>query len=149
MNFSALEVVGFLVGASLVICLLTLVGCLVLIPRLKFRPDRLLVGVIMVLCFSHGLRLLQDTGFWPAPVATRLIPVAGFCTAVLFFMSLVILAFYTAEHRRVKYALRLAQANEAPPPPAGLRSGSGIHKTPLPGVPLGAHAVPLPIDTTR
>lgn len=110
-----LSQLGLLVGLSLLISLATLVWCAILIPRLKYSPDRLLVGVVGLLCFLHISKLLQDTGVWPVPVSAMLPPMSGLVSALLFLAVVFLLGAYRAQHRRVEYRLRLAEANEAVP----------------------------------
>ena len=106
---------GFLVGLSLFVSLATLVWCAILIPRLKFMPDRLLVAVIGLLCFLHIFKLVQETGVWPVPIPAILAPVTGVLVALAFLAAVFLLGAYRTQHRRVEYRLRLAEANEATP----------------------------------
>jgi hypothetical protein len=123
---------GFLVGLSLLVSLVTLVWCALLIPRLKFTPDRLLVALVGLLCFLHIFKLVQETGIWPIPIPATLRPVSGFLVALAFLAAVFLLGAYRAQHRSVEYRLRLAEANEAVPsagrgrPQSILRSGLGV-----------------------
>lgn len=110
-----LSQLGLLVGLSLLISLATLIWCAILIPRLKYSPDRLIVGVVGLLCFLHVSKLLQDTGVWPLPVTAMLPHVSGLVSALLFLAVVFLLGAYRAQHRRVEYRLRLAEANEPVP----------------------------------
>ena len=67
-NAAEFPQMGFLVGLSLLVSLATLTWCAVLIPRLKFMPDRFLVAIVGLLCFLHIFRLVQETGIWPFPI---------------------------------------------------------------------------------
>jgi len=121
MNSAEYTQMGFLVGLSLIVSLATLIWCAVLIPRLKFRPDRLLVAIVGLLCFLHIFKLLQETGIWPFPIPPHLQPVSGFLVALAFLAAVLLLGAYRAQHRRVEFRLRLAEANEATPSAAGHR----------------------------
>lgn len=115
LNAAEFSQMGFLVGLSLIVSLATLVWCALLIPRLKFKPDRFLVAVIGLLCFLHIFKLVQETGLWPVPIPAILAPVTGFLVALAFLTAVFLLGAYRMQHRRVEYRLRLAEANEAPP----------------------------------
>lgn len=115
LNPAEMSQMGFLVGLSLVVSIATLAWCAILIPRLKFKPDRFLVAVVGLLSFLHIFKLLQETGIWPIPIPAVLAPVSGLLVAVAFLTAVFLLGAYRAQHRRVEYRLRLAEANEAPP----------------------------------
>lgn len=107
--------IGLIVGLSLLISLATLTWCAILIPRLKYSPDRLLVGVVGLLCFLHISKLMQETRLWPIPVPAMLPPMSGLVVALLCLAAVFILGAYRNQHRRVEYRLRLAEAAEALP----------------------------------
>lgn len=124
LNADEYRQLGFLVGLSLFVSLATLVWCAVLIPRLKSMPDRLLVAVVGLLCFLHIFRLLQETGIWPIPIPPHLRSLSGLLVALAFLAAVFLLGAYRAQHRRVEYRLRLAEANEVVP-------SAGRHRQPL------------------
>ena len=115
LNSAEFTQLGFLVGLSLIVSLVTLIWCAVLIPRLKFKPDRFLVAIVGLLCFLHIFRLVQETGIWPVPISDMLKPVTGLLAALAFLGAAFLLGAYRTQHRRVEYRLRLAEANEAVP----------------------------------
>jgi hypothetical protein len=116
MNTTDFMQIGYLVGLSLVVSLLTLVWCTVLIARLKFGPDRFLVAVVGLLSFLHIFRLLQETGLWPISLGPLARSISGLAVAIACLGAVFLLGAYRAQHRRVEYRLRLAEANEALPP---------------------------------
>ena len=121
LNSSEFAQVGLLVGLSLVVSLATLIWCAILIPRVRFRPDRFLVAVVGLLSFLHIFKLVQETGIWPVPISETLRPVAGLMVALAFMAAVFLLGAYRTQHRRVEYRLRLAEANEALPATASRR----------------------------
>ena len=120
-NMSAAEFTqtGFLVGLSLIVSLATLTWCAILIPRLKFKPDRFLVAIVGLLCFLHVSKLVQETGLWPLPFQAILAPVTGLMVALAFLAAVFLLGAYRSQHRSVEYRLRLAEANEQAPSQGG------------------------------
>jgi hypothetical protein len=123
-NWNAAEYtqMGLVIGLSLLVSLVTLVWCAILIPRLKNKPDRLLVAIVGLLCFLHIFKLLQETGIWPMPIPPNLRSLSGFLVAVAFLAAVFLLGAYRAQHRRVEYRLRLAEANEVVPSASSRRS---------------------------
>lgn len=115
LNAAEYTQMGLLVALSMLVSLATLGWCAFLIPRLKNKPDRFLVAIVGLLCFLHIFKLLQETGIWPIPIPTHLRPVSGFLVALAFLAAVFLLAAYRAQHRRVEYRLRLAEANEIVP----------------------------------
>lgn len=115
LNAAEVSQMGFLVGLSLIVSIATLAWCAILIPRLKFKPDRFLVAVVGLLSFLHIFKLVQETGIWPIPIPAALAPISGLLVATAFLTAVFLLGAYRTQHRRVEYRLRLAEANEAPP----------------------------------
>ncbi len=115
MNSAEFTQMGFLVGLSLLVSLATLAWCAILIPRVRFKPDRFLVAVVGLLCFLHIFKLAQETGIWPIPIPANLRPISGLLVSMAFLAAVFLLGAYRSQHRRVEYRLRLAEANEPPP----------------------------------
>lgn len=115
LNGSEYTQMGFLVGLSLIVSLITLIWCAILIPRVKNKPDRFLVAIVGLLSFLHIFKLVQETGIWPIPIPAHLKPVSGLLVALGFLAAVFLLGAYRSQHRRVEYRLRLAEANEVVP----------------------------------
>jgi PAS domain-containing protein len=105
-----------IVGVSLLVCLATLVWCIMLVPRLKHSHDRFLVGLVGLLSIYHGLRVLKDTGLWTGAVDTKLEQIGSFAITGLYLLAVLILEVYTTENRKNVLRLRLAEANQASAP---------------------------------
>jgi len=102
-------------GMSVALCLLTLGWCALLVPRLKFSLDRFLVGLVGLLCTYHGVKMLREAGVLKGVGGPGVDTVSSVAITALYLLAVGILQFYTAEHRNLKYKLRLTEAREAPP----------------------------------
>ena len=102
---------------SVCLCLFAVSWCMLLIPKLRYGPDRFLVGLLGLLTVHHGSQMLRDAGFWLGPNNPGWSAVAGLAITGLYLVVLVVVEVRMRENRAVAYRLRLAEANEPPPPP--------------------------------
>jgi PAS domain-containing protein len=102
---------------SILLCLVAISWCAVLMPRLRFGKDRFIVGLVGLLSVHQGSIILREAGVWLGTEATPVGNWISFGATAMFLITVVILEFATAENRRNRYKLRLAEANEQPVTP--------------------------------
>jgi hypothetical protein len=120
------------VGLTVCVCLLAIFWCIVLLPRLGRGHERFLVGFIGLTAVYQGLRTLKDAGLWRPPGSPSLEHAATLVVCALYLVALLVVQVFGAEHRQTKVRLRMAEANEAPPP-SGWRARRAVHR------PAGVH----------
>jgi hypothetical protein len=114
-------------GLTMCVCLLAVFWCVVLLPRLGRGHERFLVGFIGLIAICQGLRVLKDAGIWKPPGPSLLENAATFIVCTLYLVALLVVQVFGAEHRRTKVRLRMAEANEALPPPSGARNWGKVN----------------------
>ncbi len=102
-----------LAGVAICLCLITILWCIRLLHRMKARSDRFLVGLVGVIASYQGLRILKDAGVWNG---WKMESFAALMVTVAYLAVVVILRFNSSELVRTRIQLRLAEANEPPPP---------------------------------
>jgi PAS domain S-box-containing protein len=136
-----------LASLALCLCLGSSFWATVLIQRRRQGPDRLLLGLIGLVCISQGLQLLRGAGILQLSRYDYLSDIASLMTAILYLISTVLLHHYGDDYRRTKMHLRLAEANERCPTPF-LRSAQAALPQPVLSPDHGTaeilEAIPLP-----
>ncbi|MEZ5354299.1 MAG: PAS domain S-box protein [Bryobacteraceae bacterium] len=110
---------------SFLLCVVAVLWCAVMMPKLRFGKDRFVVGLVGMLSVHHGFTMLGQAGVWlgAAPTATGQWVTLG--ATALYLVTVIILERATTENRRNQFRLRLAEGNQAPPPKPVMRGRSG------------------------
>jgi PAS domain-containing protein len=132
---------------SVLLCLCAITQCAVLMTRLPEGKDRFLVGLMGMLSVQHGVRIIGEVGVlfdWHQPGSD---PITNLLIPGLYLSVILLLNRYTAEHRRVRYQLRLSEAREAlpatpfVPAPGDQLRAQEISNAVLESLPLPAYAL--------
>ncbi len=107
------------VGLAMCVCLVAILWCVFLLPKLGRGHERFLVGFIGLIAVSQGLGILKDAGIWKLPGSASMAHLATFVVCSLYLVALLVVQIFGAEHRKTKMKLRLAEANQAPEPAFG------------------------------
>ena len=118
MRSSLLIATPLLPTVSILLVLFTLFWCAILMPRLRYAPDRFLVGLIGLLSIQHGVQLLQAIGADTRVNDYGASQVTALVISALYLLAAFTLEFYTAEHRSFRVRLRLAEFGELAAHPA-------------------------------
>lgn len=107
------------VGLAMCVCLVAILWCVFLLPKLGRGHERFLVGFIGLIAVSKGLGILKDAGIWQLPGSASMAHLATFVVCSLYLVALLVVQVFGAEHKRTKMKLRLAEANQVPEPAFG------------------------------
>ena len=114
-----------LMALALVVCLATILWCILQTRRQTNQLDRALTGLLGVIAIYEALRVLKDSGvgfFWHL---RKLDGWADFVVALLCLIAALIMRVSSIDRTSTKARLRLVEANEKP---AGF--GRKGHRTP-------------------
>ncbi|MFN7925568.1 MAG: PAS domain-containing protein [Bryobacteraceae bacterium] len=100
---------------SVLLCVMAVGWCVVLLPRLRFGKDRFLVAMVGLLSVHHGARIMAELGGWLGHATPGLGPAGTFVITGIYAAVVLAVNYYTAEHRSIRYQLRLSEAREALP----------------------------------
>lgn len=98
-------------GLSLCLCLGTTLWCIHLLRRRSAGADRLLLGLIGLVCVYQGLDVLEQAGLLIAGPERWMGDLATLVVHTLFVGAVVLVDRCAADHRVVRKQLRVAQAS--------------------------------------
>jgi hypothetical protein len=101
-----------LVALALMICLATVLCCILVTRRQRYRFDKVLTGLLGLIAISESLRILKDPGFVIFKHFRSLEGWADFISACLFLIAALILKTSNVDHAATKVHVRLMEANE-------------------------------------
>ncbi len=114
-----------LMALALVVCLATILWCILQTRRQTNQLDRALTGLLGVIAIYEALRVLKDSGvgfFWHL---RKLDGWADFLVALLCLIAALIMRVSSMDRTSTKARLRLVEANEKP-----VEFGRNGHRTP-------------------
>lgn len=114
-----------LMALALVVCLATILWCILQTRRQTNQLDRALTGLLGVIAIYEALRVLKDSGvgfFWHF---RKLDGWADFLVAMLCLIAALIMRVSSMERTSTKARLRLVEANEKP-----AKFGHQSHRSP-------------------
>ncbi len=101
---------------SFVLCVVAVLWCAVMMPKLRFGKDRFVVGLVGMLSVHHGFTMVNQAGVWLGAEPNNIGQWVTLGATALYLMTVLSLEHTTAEHRTNQFRLRLAEGNQAPPP---------------------------------
>src|SRR5580700_4940385 len=101
-----------LVALALMICLATILCCILVTRRQRYRFDKVLTGLLGLIAISESLRILKDPGFAIFKHFRTLEGWADFISACLYLIAALILKTSIMDHAGAKVHVRLMEANE-------------------------------------
>ena len=99
---------------ALIVCLATILWCILLTRRQTNRLDRVLTGLLGMIAIYEALRVLRDTGLVSFKPSTTLNGWVDFLIAILCMIAALILKISSMDRASTKVRLRLVEANEKP-----------------------------------
>jgi PAS domain-containing protein len=103
-----------LMALALLICLATILWCILLTRRQRYGLDKILTGVLGLLVVYDALRILKDSGF---SAFARFPTMAGWVdltSSCLYVVAALILKNSSSDRAATKVHLRLVEADEKP-----------------------------------
>jgi hypothetical protein len=99
---------------ALLICLATILWCILLIRRQRNRLDRILTALVGFIAVYQSLRVLGDTGFGSFERMRTLEGWVDLLSACLYLVAAFILKTSSTDRAATQVHLRLAEADERP-----------------------------------
>lgn len=97
---------------ALLICLATILWCILILRRRQQGPDRFLAALIGIVAIYQGLRLLRMAGVIWTPGSHVFDMFSDLMVAGLYFVSVLILKISMTERKTAAVRLRLVEAND-------------------------------------
>jgi PAS domain-containing protein len=107
-----------LMALALLICLATILWCILLIRRQRGTVDRVLTALLGLIAIYESLRILKDSGFAMFAHFHMLEGWVDFVSACLYMLAALILKTSSVDRAATKVHLRLMEAGEKPRDPA-------------------------------
>ena len=107
-----------LMALALLICLATILWCILLIRRQRGSVDKVLTGLLGLIAIYESLRILKDSGFAMFTHFHMLEGWVDFISACLYMVAALILKTSSLDRAATKVHLRLMEAGEKPRDPA-------------------------------
>ena len=101
-----------LLALSLLICIVTILWCILLVRRQRNRLDQGLTGLLGLIAIYESLRILKDSGFGALAEFHRLDGWVDFVSACLYLVAAVILKTSSVDRSATEVHLRLVEADE-------------------------------------
>jgi PAS domain-containing protein len=103
-----------LMALALLICLATILWCILLIRRQRGSVDKVLTGLLGLIAIYESLRILKDSGFAMLAHFHLLEGWVDFISACLYMLAALILKTSSMDRAATKVHLRLMEAGEKP-----------------------------------
>ena len=103
-----------LMALALLICLATILWCILLIRRQRNSVDKVLTGLLGLIAIYESLRILKDSGFAMFAHFHMLEGWVDFISACLYMLAALILRTSSTDRAAAKVHLRLMEAGEKP-----------------------------------
>jgi hypothetical protein len=103
-----------LMALALLICLGTILWCILLIRRQRNSVDKVLTGLLGLIAIYESLRILKDSGFAIFAHFHRLEALVDFVSACLYMVAALILKTSSVDRAATRVHLRLVEAGEKP-----------------------------------
>jgi PAS domain-containing protein len=134
-----------LMALALLICLCTILWCILLIRRQRGSVDRVLTGLLGLIAIYESLRILKDSGFSMFAHFHMLEGWVDFISACLYLLAALILKTSGMDRTATKVHLRLMEAGEQPRDlsNAAIASMAEMHHPLVDASPLAMFAIDL------
>lgn len=134
-----------LMALALLICLATILWCILLLRRQRNSVDKVLTGLLGLIAIYESLRILKDSGFAMFAHFHLLEGWVDFISACLYMLAALILKTSSMDRAATKVHLRLMEAGEKPRElaNAGIASAAELHHTLVDASPLAMFAIDL------
>ena len=99
---------------ALLICLATILWCILLIRRQRNSVDKVLTGLLGLIAIYESLRILKDSGFAVFAHFQMLEGWVDFISACLYMVAALILKTSSVDRAATRVHLRLVEAGEKP-----------------------------------
>jgi PAS domain-containing protein len=103
-----------LMALALLICLGTILWCILLIRRQRNSLDKMLTGLLGLIAVYESLRILKDSGFAPFARFRTMEGWVDLISACLYMVAALILKTSSTDRAATKVHLRLVEADEKP-----------------------------------
>ena len=103
-----------LMALALLICLATILWCILLIRRQRGTVDRVLTALLGLIAIYESLRILKDSGFAMFAHLHILEGWVDFISACLYMVAALILKTSSVDRAATRVHLRLMEAGEKP-----------------------------------
>jgi hypothetical protein len=103
-----------LMALALLICLATILWCILLIRRQRNSVDKVLTGLLGLIAIYESLRILKDSGFAMFAHFHMLEGWVDFISACLYMVAALILKTSSVDRAATRVHLRLVEAGEKP-----------------------------------
>jgi PAS domain-containing protein len=103
-----------LMALALLVCLATILWCILLLRRQRHSLDKVLTGLLGLIAIYESLRILKDSGFAMFTHFHMLEGWVDFISACLYMLAALILKTSSVDHAATKVHLRLVEAGEKP-----------------------------------
>jgi len=103
-----------LMAIALLICLATILWCILLTRRQRNGLDRILTGLLGLIAIYDALRMLKDSGFAPFARFASLEGWVDVVSACMYLLAALILKTSSIDRAATKVHLRLVEADEKP-----------------------------------
>jgi PAS domain-containing protein len=134
-----------LMALALLICLATILWCILLIRRQRGSVDKVLTGLLGLIAIYESFRILKDSGFAMFAHFHMLEGWVDFISACLYLLAALILKTSSVDRAATRVHLRLMEAGEKPIDLAsgGMASGTELHHPLADASPLAMFAIDL------
>lgn len=134
-----------LMALALLMCLGTILWCILLLRRQRNSVDKVLTGLLGLIAIYESLRILKDSGFAMFAHFHLLEGWVDFVSACLYMLAALILKTSSTDRAATKVHLRLMEAGEKPwePVNAAIGSAADLRQTLADASPLAMFAVDL------
>jgi PAS domain-containing protein len=103
-----------LMAFALLMCLATILWCILLIRRQRNSVDKVLTGLLGLISIYESLRILKDSGFAMFAHFHMLEGWVDFVSGCLYLLAALILKTSSGDHAATRVHLRLVEAGEKP-----------------------------------
>ncbi len=103
-----------LLALSLLICIATILWCILLARRQRTGLDKALTGLLGLIAIYESLRILKDSGFSALSRFRTLDTWVDFISACLYLVAALILRTSSVDRSATRVHLRLVEADEKP-----------------------------------
>jgi PAS domain-containing protein len=134
-----------LMALALLLCLATILWCILLLRRQRNSVDKVLTGLLGLIAVYESLRILKDSGFAMFTHFHFLEGWVDFISACLYLLAALILKTSSTDRAATKVHLRLMEAGEKPRDlaNAGIASAAELRNTLVDASPLAMFAIDL------
>ena len=109
-----------ILSLAFLVCLATILWCILLTRRQHIGLDKMLTGLLGLITCYQALRILMDTGVVPFNRFGVMESWVSLAIAGLYMIAAFILKTSSIDRVSTKVQLRLVEADEKPPEPAGV-----------------------------